>query len=154
MSQQLYPPRHRSSGIPDPPTGPFLTGCHAEREYRDHSRENGYCLVVKRSKPDNVPLEQRAKFYLVCDRHHRQKLGKRVRNTNSRATGCPYKALLRRINDHEWIIEWSLDAEDHNHPPLRTMLLILPFDERIYVNIKCLTRPEVLFVQAQSQHRS
>jgi hypothetical protein len=106
-----------NSSIPRCPEGLYNSSKEACDALNAHSVSHGYHTRIKRSKPNNVPQEAKRIFYLVCDRQGAPPPPTSVRpRTSSRACGCQYQAVIRRISQEP--LQWSLESyNDHNHPP-------------------------------------
>ena len=85
---------------------------------RAHRRAHGYAMVRKRSKPMKDAPGPRI-VYLECDRH-----GQHVstsaghRNASTRANGCLFSIVLRRIDADQWDVD--IRPHRHNHPASRS----------------------------------
>ena len=52
--------------IPNPEERTYDTANAAIDALFQHGRENGYCVKLKRTKPDGTP--DKTKYYYICDR--------------------------------------------------------------------------------------
>jgi hypothetical protein len=87
-----------------------------------HARANGYWMIIKRSKPDKSSKELKHTYYLSCDRYDKYKPKKAgIRAATSKATGCPYKIVIRKVTDPDSDVEpyWKFEVgeERHNYNP-------------------------------------
>ena len=80
-----------------------------------HGKEYGYCMRLKRSKPDGKDVVK-TRHYYVCDQYGEYtSRGFGVRSTGSTATNCGFRVIIHQ-NEGD---RWDLDVKHphHNHGP-------------------------------------
>jgi hypothetical protein len=90
-----------NAAIPEPAEATYPSAQDAIDALFAHGKEHGYCLGLKRAKPDGKD-KIKTKCYYVCDRYgERNPRGFGVRNTSSIATNCEFQAIIR-LTDGRW----------------------------------------------------
>jgi hypothetical protein len=103
-----------NAAIPEPAEATYPTAQDAIDALFAHGKEHGYCLRLKRAKPDGRD-KTKTKYYYVCDRYgERNPRGFGVRNTSSIATNCEFQVIIR-LTDGSWDLE--VNRPLHNHGP-------------------------------------
>jgi hypothetical protein len=101
--------------IPQPAKATYPTAQDAIDALFAHGKEHGYCVRLKRSKPDGKDVSK-TRYYYVCDRYgEHTSRGSGVRSTGSIATNCRFQAIIYQIEG----VRWELDVKHpfHNHGP-------------------------------------
>jgi hypothetical protein len=103
---------------PAPPERVYTTSKLAKDAMHEFARAHGYAMVLKRSKPDKVPIEERTKFFFYCDRFNKYESKATVRSTSSLACGCAFRVNIRQFMEGVTPL-WDLTVIDgtHNHEP-------------------------------------
>lgn len=79
---------------------------------KTHGIQNGYGLVLKRSKPHHSTVKTR--YYYQCDRFRNYKSTANILSTSTRAAGCPFKLVIfKDIPNDQWRLE--VQVKQHNH---------------------------------------
>ena len=101
--------------IPQPADAIYPTAQEAIDALFAHGREHGYCLRLKRSKPDGKDVPK-TRYYYVRDRYgDYNPRGFGVRSTASKATNCGFQAIIHKIGNGSWELE--IKHPLHNHGP-------------------------------------
>jgi hypothetical protein len=107
-----------STPIPDPPRAEYISSDSAKKALQEHGKENGYALVLKRSKPDRVLPSQKRVFYFNCDRQGtKESRGAGIRHTKLAGLGYTFSVAIRRSQeppDERWAIKVN-GAHNHSH---------------------------------------
>jgi hypothetical protein len=91
--------------IPQPAEATYPTAQDAIDALFAHGKEHGYCVRLKRAKPDGRD-KLKTKYYYVCDRYgERNPRGFGVRNTGTIATNCDFQVIIRQIEDASWDLD-------------------------------------------------
>jgi hypothetical protein len=101
--------------IPQPAEATYPTAQEAIDALFAHGKANGYCVRLKRAKPDGRD-SIKTKYWYVCDRYgERNPRGFGIRNTGSIATNCGFQVVIRKIEGVGWELEVKCPL--HNHGP-------------------------------------
>jgi hypothetical protein len=104
-----------NSTIPQPAEATYSTDQDAIDALFTHGKEHGYCVRLKRAKPDGKD-KVKTKYCYVCDRYGvSNPRGFGVRQTGSLATNCEFQVIIRKIENAGWELEVKNPL--HNHGP-------------------------------------
>jgi hypothetical protein len=100
--------------IPEPVEATYATSKDAIDELFAHAKAHGYCMRLRRSKPDGKD-SIKTKYYYECDKEGSdQPRGVGIRQTSSKRTHCDFRVVIRKNQG-----AWDLEVKNplHNHGP-------------------------------------
>jgi Isocitrate/isopropylmalate dehydrogenase len=102
--------------LPSPPELNYISAENAIAAMMGFSKEHGYGMSLKRSKPDGKDVVK-TRYYYHCDRHGNYSPRGLIRERTSRSTGCMFQILIQKIPESQL---WTLKVKNpaHNHGPL------------------------------------
>jgi Isocitrate/isopropylmalate dehydrogenase len=102
--------------LPAPPELNYISAENAIAAMMSFSKEHGYGMSLKRSKPDGKDVVK-TRYYYHCDRHGNYSPRGLIRERTSRSTGCMFQILIQKISDSQM---WMLKVKNptHNHGPM------------------------------------
>jgi hypothetical protein len=113
------PPPDASNALAPPPLATYPSKEALFKAIQSWAKARGYAFTIARSKRVR---NGRQKVYYACDRCPipiAQPRTERVRETQSRGSGCPFQVLALEKLSLDWEVRYRAEARfnTHNHPP-------------------------------------